>query len=79
MEVSDTKFWFAVLGENKGESNPALSTLVSAFCSKNKEILDAETFLKLTDNSVLPKLSVTAATELLKLERHFAPTSRCPK
>jgi len=50
-----------------------MSTLVSTFCSKHKEQLDAPMFLKLTAESVLPKLSVEAALELLELEVFFMP------
>ena len=42
-----------------------MSTSVSVFCSKHKEQLDAQMFLKLTAESVLPKLSVVAATGAL--------------
>lgn len=71
MEVSDANFWLALLKENKSEPNPALSILISSFCSKNKEGLDPKTFLNLTEKSVLPELSVSAALELLQLEQLF--------
>lgn len=75
MEVSDAKFWLAVLQAIKGEPNAAVSTLISSFCSTHQEVLDSETFLRLTDKSVLPQLSVSAAIELLQLEQNFEPAS----
>lgn len=75
MEVSDAKFWLAVLKAIKGEPNPLLATLISSFCSTHQEVLDSEMFLRLTDKSVLPQLSVSAAIELLQLERNFEAAS----
>lgn len=71
MEVSDAKFWLAVLRVIKGKCQ----RWYPPSFSKNKEILGAETFLEQTDESVLPELSVSTAMELLKLEKHFVPTS----
>lgn len=78
MEVSDVDFWLAVLKENKWEPNPALSTLVSTFCSKNKDDLEAKTFHQLTNRTALPQLSVSAAMELWQLERFYTPAPISP-
>ena len=79
MEVSDAQFWLDVLKQSHQEGNtqrtPALSNLVSTFCSTQKERLDADTFLKLTNEEVLPKLSANAAIELLELEKFFVPAA----
>ena len=74
MEVSDAHFWLDILKENE-PFLPFLSTLVSAFCSKQKEQLDAPMFVKLTDETVLPRLSAKAAIELLELEVFFLPAT----
>lgn len=75
MKVSDAAFWFAMLKKNLNKPKAHLSTLGSSFCSKNQETLDSASFLKLTDESHLPKLSVVAAMELLQLEKKFGVTS----
>lgn len=72
-ELPGVQFWLDVLGKNQGRSSLALSTLVSSFCVKNKEVLDVETFLQLTENSVLPELSTAAAMEFFQLEKAFVP------
>lgn len=38
MDISDTKFWLAVLNKNKGEPNPDLSSLVSFSAQSTKRI-----------------------------------------
>ena len=78
MEVSDAKFWLDVLKQNQGIRDPALSTLISAFCSKRKDQLDAETFLKLTADTLLPEISPEVAIHLLKLEKTIVQTSDAP-
>ena len=73
MEVSDAQFWLDVLKQNQGNPNPALSPLISDFCSMQKEQLDAETFLRLTDMTLLPELSAHAVIQLMELEQFFMP------
>lgn len=69
MDVSDTNFWLAVLKKNRNAPNPALSTMVAHFCADSRmDVLDADAFTKLTEQSALPKLSVSAAMVLLHLE-----------
>lgn len=75
MEVSDVQFWLDVLKQTSRTPDPALSNLVSTFCSTNRDSLDAETFSKLTDASCLPELTPVAAIELLELEHHFGFTN----
>ena len=77
MKVSNAQFWLDVL-QSKSKAREhnhqqVMSTLISAFCSQHKDELDAETFLNLTDQSVLPTLSVEAAMDLMALEMSFVP------
>jgi len=74
MKVSDPQFWLDVL-QSKTGSHEETSTLISTFCSQHKDELDAETFLNLTDQSLLPMLSVQATMELLVLEMGFVPAA----
>jgi len=74
-EIVDSKFWLDIGHEIGEENGELLSSMISRFCWREKDQLDAETFLKLTDASILPKLSGYAAVQLLKLEQSIVPSS----
>ena len=75
--IFDSQFWLDVAKQRTGKWNPKLSMLVTNFCWKEQDALDAETFVKLTSERNLPigSISFHSATKLLELEKKFLPPS----
>jgi len=76
LPIFDSQFWLDVAKLRTGKWNPKLSKLVTDFCWKEQDALDAETFVKLTSVGVLPigSISFHSAVQLLKLEKKFLPS-----
>ena len=77
VHVTDAQFWQDVLEQNSGKPNPTLSEWIADFCVEREKahLLSAETFLNLTNDSMLPKLSSGAAVHLLEIENRILPSS----
>ena len=73
LPIFDSQFWLAVAKLRTG--NPKLSKLVTDFCWKEQDALDAETFVRLTSEGNLPigSISFPSAIKLLELEKKFLP------
>jgi len=83
MENSDVALWrnIAHLIGNGGGSGPTdgdskyLSRLVAKFCELHSGLVDAATFVHLTDSTHMPEIDKDAAVPLLRLEGSILPES----
>jgi len=74
--VTDAQFWLDALEHNSGKPSPTLSEWIADFCVEKAHSLSAETFLNLTNDSVLPKLSSGAAVHLfLEIQNRILSSS----
>jgi hypothetical protein len=73
IKVSDDRLWEDILKESWGPTYH-LSTLLAAFCS-NYEGIDADSFLKLTDEELLPDIDFTVAQKFIGLENKIIDKS----